>query len=620
MALGKRLSLCVLSALFLATRLSFAGMSVDKSRAYEDFPLAPSKARNPSALHVSFSLDMPSMVRAVTLHLKSGDGWHTADLSKRHIDYTAPVTMRIPLSAFSADGSAGPIEKSTLIRLSAWMDNPMEGDASISAAFTGKADYAIAAKKTLSPGDDGNAMAKYVQRLESLLCKAGIEYDVIDISKEALKGYKAVAVPYLGKGKAQEEVLMGYLRSGGRIVLFYHHSPLLGSAMGIESIPWKLDALPWTAVQYGEDGSPRRRFPYFTANTMGVRPKKGGSAKTAAWLVDSTGEKSRNAAVVVSPKGAWFSHIPPRAYPAAADLVGAIMRGEAPKGGNVSKIGNLPKDGMVAAWLLSPLPRMRGGWKKAAPLYKSLGINTIFLRVQSAASLIGPYRGDAGENIEEAIRECRKNGISLHGWVACFSADGLEKEDRKIFEEKRLFSKENGDWLDPAKSENRRILCKSLAELAKYGLDGIHLDYVRSFDTAPQSKEAAKAIDSFVKEASRAIRGENRRIEISAAVFPTPQSAKRRNQNWPGWIKAGYVDFVTPMTYAATAENFSRQIALCLDSAPPEKIVPGIATGANDCQLDAKTAERQIGISRKCRGIAFFALEDALLELLGHRP
>jgi uncharacterized lipoprotein YddW (UPF0748 family) len=154
--------------------------------------------------------------------------------------------------------------------------------------------------------------------------------------------------------------------------------------------------------------------------------------------------------------------------------------------------------------------------------------------------------------------------------------------------------------------------------MAKRGVDGVHIDYARTSDDAPQSPETTAAITDFVRKASKAVRAANPGVVFTAAVFPTPESAARRNQDWPAWVREGLVDYVCPMIYTESPAEFRAQLASCLAVAPADRILPGIGTGADESQADAPTAAAEVGVAVEsgCRGAAFFTLNDSLLEVL----
>ena len=47
-------------------------------------------------------------------------------------------------------------------------------------------------------------------------------------------------------------------------------------------------------------------------------------------------------------------------------------------------------------------------------------------------------------------------------------------------------------------------------------------------------------------------------LKISAAVFGSyPGCRESVAQDWPAWVKAGYLDFVCPMDYTTSDEEFA---------------------------------------------------------------
>ena len=68
------------------------------------------------------------------------------------------------------------------------------------------------------------------------------------------------------------------------------------------------------------------------------------------------------------------------------------------------------------------------------------------------------------------------------------------------------------------------------------------------------------------------------------------------------------------MLYTESPTDFNAWLDLCLAAAPADKLVPGLGTGADECQLDAASAAAQIAEARRRRlaGFAFFAVDDEL--------
>ena len=204
-------------------------------------------------------------------------------------------------------------------------------------------------------------------------------------------------------------------------------------------------------------------------------------------------------------------------------------------------------------------------------------------------------------------------------------------------------------WLCPLHPDNEKLLFATLDTLARLGLDGLHLDYIRypgrngcycplhriafekdkghpipnwPADVLPGGPLAADydtflrtQLTALVARLSRQLRAAHPSIRLSAAVYPTPASAAENAQDWPSWIRDGHLDYVSPMLYTADADRFASMLDLALAAAPsPSMILPGIGTGADESQLDALSTARQIQVTRQKQtaGFALFQLDSDL--------
>ena len=176
----------------------------------------------------------------------------------------------------------------------------------------------------------------------------------------------------------------------------------------------------------------------------------------------------------------------------------------------------------------------------------------------------------------------------------------------------------NSRWLDPANPEDRSAALRRVRAAALRHPAGIHFDYLRTTGNGTASPEAAAAVTALLREAAALARDIAPSITLSAAVFPTPASAAEHNQDWPAWLREGLIDYAVPMLYADDPATFRAMLSECLAAAPAEKLVAGIGTGADEAQVDAAAFAAQLEASAAAhlRGVAFFPLDDALLELL----
>ncbi len=89
-----------------------------------------------------------------------------------------------------------------------------------------------------------------------------------------------------------------------------------------------------------------------------------------------------------------------------------------------------------------------------------------------------------------------------------------------------------------------------------------------------------QSITNFVSDAAQLVHDKNSNIKISVAVKPNYQQAYHRFfQDWKGWLDAGYLDFVVPMNYAITMNDFENNISLMrVAGVNFDQVYMGIAT------------------------------------------
>ena len=612
----------------------------DSDRTYRDFSFAPSRpADGSTSIRVRLASPLPrEKVRAVTIHLKSGDGWHSADIGTATDDFCGGLPVRTPLSAFAPEGSPEPIAKADVIRISAWKSADFEDPIELAeATFDAPAPIAIVRSTAKTAKGELDLAATLADRCAKLLGKAGLAYDFVSDDCVALLGtgeakpsraYDLALLPY-SPGLSADELgrLKTFVKAGGKLIVFYNADKTLGKLLGVEPSPWRSTGTrAYTAIDATPLFGSTRRIPHFTEGLIPPRPIPGGEArKVATWLA-AFNRPVASPAITLSRSGAWFAHIPPRAYPAATDLIYTIATNLVP---SLSGARYAPESEGTKKALSCLTGKTCAAWVNTAELpvdsfgrLRELGLDTLFMHWQTANEHKRPFPESATGakrcDIEDLAAEGHAAGLKIHAWATCFTLDGVSDEERaKLAREKRL-SASNQDWLDPTLPKNHDLVIAQLVEMAKRGVDGVHIDYSRTSDDAPQTPETTAAITEFVRKASKAVRDAKPGIAFTAAVFPTPDSAARRNQDWPTWVREGLVDYVCPMTYTESPAEFRAQLYSCLAVAPADRILPGIGTGADESQTDAPTTAHEVAeaVRSNCRGAVFFTLNDSLLEIL----
>jgi uncharacterized lipoprotein YddW (UPF0748 family) len=176
---------------------------------------------------------------------------------------------------------------------------------------------------------------------------------------------------------------------------------------------------------------------------------------------------------------------------------------------------------------------------------------------------------------------------------------------------------------------------ESMLEVAeKYPVAGLHFDYIRYPDSSTCfcdgccerfEKESGKSVENWPKDCHSGARKEEYNdwrcrqitalvaavhegakktrpeIKISAAVFGAyPDCRSSVAQDWPAWIKAGYLDFVCPMDYTENDDYFRSLVKSQIELAEKKiPVYPGIGATATKINLSAEQVRKQIGLARE---------------------
>jgi uncharacterized lipoprotein YddW (UPF0748 family) len=316
----------------------------------------------------------------------------------------------------------------------------------------------------------------------------------------------------------------------------------------------------------------------------------------------------------------------------------------------------LPREGR-AMWNHSGTGAYPGDWERSAKLLAENGFNMILPNMlwggaAHYASDILPRSSTFqkyGDQIEQCCAAAKKHGIEVHVWKVNYNLctapkDFMEKMRREGRTQVSVKGKPS-DWLCPSHPENQKLELGSLLEVArKYPVDGLHLDYIRYPDGSHCycdgcrerfEAQSGRAVADWPKECFSgerrdeyrdwrcrqitalvsAISGEARKVrpelKISAAVFGSyPDCRKSCGQDWPEWVKAGYLDFICPMDYTEDDAYFAslvrNQVKLVEGRIP---LYPGIGAASSHSKLTVDHVVGQIEQARSL-GAAGFCIFD----------
>ena len=317
-----------------------------------------------------------------------------------------------------------------------------------------------------------------------------------------------------------------------------------------------------------------------------------------------------------------------------------------------------PRAGEIrAVWDHSGQGLYPGDWPRTCRALKDAGISDLLVNVAAPgfahcrldALPRSPVYESQGDQLAACLAAARPLGLRVHAWMIAFSTTHATPHRMQVFSQRGwLLQATDGTeapWLDPAVPEVRAMLVQAADEiLARYRVDGIHLDFVRypnyygslgegvrrRFEASRGQKvadwpEAARRQPLFNElvrwrgAQTTALVAEIRRLQrrvapgvwLTAAVLGKyPTCVESVGQDWEGWIEQGYLDYVLPMNYTEQREDF-RALVTQQTRTPRQaaKLVGGIGVTASESRLDAFGVIDQVNLLR-ARGAAGFALFD----------
>lgn len=282
------------------------------------------------------------------------------------------------------------------------------------------------------------------------------------------------------------------------------------------------------------------------------------------------------------------------------------------------------------------------------------GITDLFVQVRGRgdAYYLSEYEPRAEEisdpdfdPLDYILKKTLGDSLRIHAWLNVFyiwSKDTLPKDTNHIVHKQKhwlarpihqsqagenypnslMDEKIEGLYVSPLQLDAQDHFFKVLKDIIeKYGVAGIHLDYIRypdqRFDIHPDVLQGFKnrytlnpeqfllnpdvfaqkfslagyevfyyhwrqylldGLSDFVKRISETLRVESEHLLLSAAVKPNIISAHwNYYQDWDRWIKEDWLDFAIPMNYSPDDDTFRQNNDQYIELIPPDKYLVGIA-------------------------------------------
>jgi uncharacterized lipoprotein YddW (UPF0748 family) len=688
----------------------------------------------PGEFSLEVASDCPEALSWLSLYFRSGNGWYagSSTLTKKGWQ-----TLRFSKASFRTEGDPAGWHKIDGVRISAWRGQPKNASLLIRRLAALSHDVALVIPDASSRRRDSeiDTALDTAQRLTAMLAELGLGADAIDETAlpHGALGRRRVAVLAYNPGLGNEAAaaLERFVDAGGKLLVCYKLPGRLGPVLGFGGAKYVRQQRRGQFAEIRFDAADVPGLPQKVRqaswNITAAEPI-GHNARVIGYWYDDAGRPTGHAAMLLSDRGALFSHVvltddregkkkmlaavlghlaPPLwkqmaqaaldrsekvghcgSFQAAVAYVKAngddvsrqllnsaiktraearrLANGQAyPEAVELARQSHdllaeaylraqpSPKREGRAVWNHSGTGAYPGNWERSAKELAAAGLNLVLPNMLWAgrahyASDVLPRSStfaEYGDQIAQCVAAAKKHALEVHVWKVNFNLAGAPKDFvEKLRREGRLqvtVKGESHNWLCPSHPENQKLELESMLEVGRnYAIDGLHFDYIRypgreycycdgcrrRFEAATSRKvldwpkdcysgsrreeyndwrcdQITRLVAAVHREAKK-IRPE---LKISAAVFGAyPACREAVAQDWPEWVKAGYLDFVCPMNYTQSDLRFAslvqNQLELVGGRIP---VYPGIGATATRSKLTADRVVGQIHHARKLGAAGF---------------
>ena len=624
----------------------------------------------------------PRAAGRISLYFHSGNGWYAAG---RGLDSARWQPLRFSKAAFTIEGEPTGWHKIDAIRIAVWRGQAVDYQVRLRGLEAVAHDVALVIPSA-SRGGEFRTAQQTAETVGEMLAELGLGSDAVEdeaIVNGAL-GQRQVAILAYNPGISPQatEGLVRFVEQGGKVLLCYQLPSELGKVLGFGEPTYHRPERPAQFAEIRFDATDIEGIPASVRqaswNITAAKPTDHHARVIAQWY-DDAGEPAGQPAMLLSDRGAFFSHIilrddRDRKKRMLAGILGHLAPGlwkhmadhalqsgvqvghcqdydslvhflHGSQSGAVSEQletaqqllmtarqrvdgENYPQavtlasevhEHLVKAYLLAqPSKALEGrafwnhtgtgaydgDWDRTAKELTEAGFNMVLPNMLWGGR--AHYASDVlprsttfekyGDQIAQCVAAARKYGLQVHVWKVNWNLSGAPQDFVvRMRRERRNQVSVDGkdhDWLCPSHPENFQLELTSMLEVArKYEVDGLHFDYIRypdrdkcycagcraRFEEQTGKKVANWPDDCYagplrdiyaqwrcdqITRLVKAVHDEAKRlrpeIEISAAVFGAyPSCRESVAQDWPAWVKAGYLDFVCPMDYSQSDLEFT---------------------------------------------------------------
>ncbi len=510
-------------------------------RACWDFSL-PQDLSQMAAVRLRFRCVNASLASQFNLYIQVENNWYAAPFAPGKNGSWEEII--VPKSSFLPEGASGSWQQCRKLRLAAWRGSPGVLLWQIAELELLPPNINLALLRSGGNTDQQRESYSYARYLGDCLFQGGLYPAVLeeaDCAPRVLYPYQMLLLPYpAASSPSLNNAVLAYLKNGGKVGLFYSHSPVLAASMGLPAGKFCKSlslAQPLAGIQPEKRLLPQAKaFRQQSGAFMAV--KNTGRLQTTAWWLDAAGKNTGWPAMLEAPSGFWLTHVflnqdseggfctllaqmerflPGLAKAAAAATLNRAKfayhnhsREQRPAGEALAQAENayrqqnfhLSREAAVgclnllhdadipkaparqnefrAVWCRRTTGLPGQTWAQTARTLADAGFGAIFPNLLTA----WPDEQVLQQHLPDCLAAGRDNSLAVHLWFSCLGVSDLPPAKRQWFAERGLLQKKDDGtqlpWLCPTQPYNRQLLIAIATQVCqKYPVAGLHLDLIR---------------------------------------------------------------------------------------------------------------------------------------------
>jgi len=264
---------------------------------------------------LELAVDHPEAVGSVSLYFRSGQGWYAG--SGRVTDSRRSV-LQFPKSQFRTEGTPAGWNQVDGIRIAFWRGGDVDASARLFSLTARRHDLAllVPSRKRHGTKPEFRTAEETAQRMVELLEALGLGADWLEddaVDERVLAAHPLVIVPYHPFLDEQTtEALLSAMRNGSKGFFFYQAPSAVYKHLGIGAARYTAQREEGQFAEIRFEPTAVPDLPpsvrQSSWNITDVRPASD-DARVIGWWYDRAGNAADRAALTISPRGAFFSHI-----------------------------------------------------------------------------------------------------------------------------------------------------------------------------------------------------------------------------------------------------------------------------------------------------------------------